>query len=256
MSDIFEKIIEIRERGIPAALCTVTAVKGSSPGKESFKMLVCQNGELIGTVGGGALENIVIEKAKEIIKSEKAHEFTFDLSEEGSHATGMLCSGIINVFIEPIVRHYAYIFGGGHVGLHLDKILTMVGFTTIIVDDREEFSNKIRFPQALECLAGEYTEVMPTISLKQPAYVVITTRGHSYDKDVLEWALQQETSYIGMIGSKSKIATTFSRLKEKGFSQEALNKVHSPIGLDIGAVSAEEIAVSIAAELIQAKRKP
>lgn len=255
MKDIFEEIIRVKREGIPAALATVTAVKGSSPGKEHFKMLVCLNGAIFGTVGGGALESEVIEKAKEIIKTEKAQEFTFNLVEKGPNASGMLCGGTVNIFIEPIVNHFAYIFGGGHIGLHLNKVLTMIGFTTVVIDDREEFSNKQRFPDAEETIAGDYNQIISQLELKKPSYIIITTRGHKFDEEILEWAVKQDSKYLGMIGSKAKVATVYDNLKGKGISEEQLKKVYSPIGLKIGAITAEEIAISIAAEIIQIKRE-
>lgn len=255
MKDIYEEIIRVKREGIPAALATVTSVKGSSPGKEHFKMLVCQDGNIVGTVGGGLLESQVIEKAKQITKTEKAEQFDFNLNNIGEGATGMLCGGSITVFIEPIVNHFAYIFGGGHIGLYLNQVLTMIGFSTIIIDDRTEFSNKERFPDAKETLAGDYDSIMNNLELKKPSYIIITTRGHDYDEEVLEWAVKQETKYVGMIGSKKKVATIYDNLKAKGITQEQLDKVYSPIGIKIGGVSAEEIAVSIAAELIQVKRE-
>jgi xanthine dehydrogenase accessory factor len=254
MQDLYEAIIQARKDGIPAALATVTAVEGSSPGKEHFKMLVKEDGSIIGTVGGGAVESEVIEKAKEIIKKERAEGFDFNLSEKGPNATGMLCSGKVTVFIEPIISHFAYVFGGGHVGLALVKILNLLEYNVIVIDDREEFSNKERFPDAQETLAGEYMQITEKLELKKPAYIIITTRGHKFDQEVLEWAIKQDAKYIGMIGSKSKVATTFSRLKEKGITEEQLSQVHSPIGLKIGAITAEEIAVAIAAEMIEIKR--
>lgn len=255
MTDIFEEILNAKLEGIPAALATVTAVKGSSPGKEQFKMLVRQDGEIFGSIGGGAVESEVIEKAREIMISEKAEEFDFNLVEKGPNASGMLCGGVVSIFIEPIVSYYAYIFGGGHIGLHLNKILTMIGFSTIIIDDREEFSNKERYPNALKTIAGNYTSTMENIKLKQPCYIIITTRGHSFDEEILNWAVKQDAKYIGMIGSRTKVTTIFNRLKEIGVAQEILDKVHSPIGLKIGALTAEEIAVSIAAEIISIKRQ-
>lgn len=255
MKDIFEEIVRIKKAGIPGALATVTAVKGSSPGKEHFKMLVTESGEIIGSVGGGALESEVIELCKKIMKTEKAQQFDFNLVEKGPNASGMLCGGNITVFIEPIVNHFVYIFGGGHIGLYLNQVLTMCGFSTIIIDDREEFSNSERFPDASETLSGDYQEIMKNLELKKPSYIVITSRGHKFDQEILEWAITQDAKYIGMIGSKTKVATTFNRIKERGVSQETIDKVYSPIGLKIGAVSAEEIAVSIAAELISVKRQ-
>jgi len=255
MKDIFEEIIKTRKEGIPAALATVTAVKGSSPGKENFKMLVRQNGEIIGTVGGGTLESKVIEKAKKIILTEKAEEFEFNLVEEGPDASGMLCGGKVSVFIEPIVGTFAYLFGGGHIGLYLNQVLKMIGFSTIIIDDREEFSNKERFPDASETYAGNYQEIMNKLDIKNPAYIIITTRGHSYDEEVLEWAVKQDVKYLGMIGSSRKVKTVYKNLREKGIEQEALNKVKAPMGLDIGAQTAEEIAVAIVAQIISIKRK-
>lgn len=255
MKDIFDEIVRVKNLGIPAALATVTAVKGSSPGKENFKMLICQDGYLFGTVGGGELENLVIEKAKEIIKTEKAEEFHFNLLEKGPAASGMLCGGNVSIFIEPITNHFAYIFGGGHVGLALCKILSMIGFNIIVIDDREEFANKERFPEAAETIAGDYIQIMETIDLKKPSYLIITTRGHSFDQDVLRWAATKDLKYLGMVGSKRKIAIIFDDLRSRGISEEIISKIHSPIGLSINAQTAEEIAVAIAAEMIQVKRQ-
>ena len=254
MADIYEEIVRVKKEGIPAALATVTAVRGSSPGKEHFKMLVCQDGSIFGSVGGGELESQVIEKAKRIMVTEKAEEFDFNLTETGENPSGMLCGGNVSIFIEPIVNHFAYIFGGGHIGLSLNKILNMVGFSTIIIDDREEFSNKERFPSAMETIAGDYEKVMSNLKLNKPSYIIVTTRGHSFDEEVLEWAIKQDAKYVGMIGSKRKVITIYEHLKSRGVSQEVLDKVYSPIGLKIGAQTAEEIAVCIAAEIIQVKR--
>lgn len=254
MRDIFEEIVRIKNEGIPSALATVTSVKGSSPGKEHFKMLVCQDGQIIGTVGGGAVESQVIEKAKEIIISQKPEEFEFNLVDNGPNASGMLCGGVVTIFIEPIVNDFVYIFGGGHIGLYLSKILDIVGFRYTIIDDRPEFSNKDRFPNADNTISIDYESINKNIILKNPAYIIITTRGHKFDQLVLEWAIDKNYKYLGMIGSRQKISIIYDSLKANGVSNSIIEKIHSPIGIDINAQTAQEIAIAIVAELIKVKR--
>jgi xanthine dehydrogenase accessory factor len=147
------------------------------------------------------------------------------------------------------------IFGGGHISFFLARIGKMVDFRVTIIDDRPEFANAERFPEADETIAEEIAAVTKRLDINSSSYIVIVTRGHQKDTQVLQWAATTPAGYIGMIGSKRKIHTVFSYLKTKGISQEQLDHVHTPIGLPIGAETPEEIAVSIMAEIIQVRHQ-
>ncbi len=159
------------------------------------------------------------------------------------------------VIVQPIKgTPELVIFGGGHVAVHLVRIASVAGFSTTVIDDREEFANPERFPGATRVFACEFSNAFTKIDIKPSSYIVIVTRGHVSDESVLESAIKTPAKYIGMIGSKRKVIATFDHLIQKGVDREKLRNVHAPIGLDIGAVSAEEIAVSIVAEMIRIRR--
>ena len=162
----------------------------------------------------------------------------------------------MDIYIEPIVpTPKVFLFGGGHISLFVSKMSHMVGFQVVVIDDRPQFANKERFPEAEEVIAEEFPFVFPKLQVTRSAYLVIVTRGHAYDQEVLEWALNKEVRYIGMIGSRKKIQTVYRNLKEKGFTPDQLQRVHAPIGLNIGALTPEEIAVSIVAQMIKIRRE-
>jgi xanthine dehydrogenase accessory factor len=149
---------------------------------------------------------------------------------------------------------HAYIFGGGHISKSLSKIATLAGFTSVVVDDRESFANRERFPEAGAVHAGEYEEIFPRLEIGENSYVIIVTRGHRDDMRVLRLAVATAARYIAMIGSRRKVLNVFRELEKEGISREALEKVHAPMGLDIGAISPEEIAISVTAEMIAVRR--
>jgi xanthine dehydrogenase accessory factor len=146
------------------------------------------------------------------------------------------------------------IFGGGHVSKYVSRSASMAGFNVTIVDDREKYANKLRFPEATRLIAADFPDAFNQLTIKPSTYIVIVTRGHQYDEEVLRLALGTPANYIGMIGSKRKVFTTFEHLAERGVSLESLRRVHAPIGIDIGALTAEEIGISIVAQLIYARR--
>ncbi|MBI4777265.1 MAG: XdhC family protein [Deltaproteobacteria bacterium] len=163
---------------------------------------------------------------------------------------------MVDCFIEPIISQpVVYLFGGGHISLHLARLIKMVGFKLVVMDDRREYANPDRFPEADGIWTRDYNGVLDESELGPDAYVVIVTRGHLYDKEVLAQALRKETAYVGMIGSRRKRSLIYRALEEEGFSPEQLSSVHAPIGLDIGAETPEEIAVSIVAELIAVRAR-
>jgi len=319
--------------------------KGSAPRTIGTQCIILENGEILGTIGGGALEFQVIEKAKAVFKAGKSITIHFQLTGEDVSETDMLCGGVVDVFLEPIFptdqvagdifgktralvtagnirgtlltlvadgiahnrqdRHaliikddsgvrvvgriaggdtidaekflevkspalkrfntegvsifvepihaadILYIFGAGHVSTCVSRLAERVGFGIVVIDDREEFANKKRFPEADEIMVLPPAEAFDWIAVTASSYIAIITRGHMHDHAVLREALRHEPAYIGMIGSRRKKEMIFQALMKEGIPAETLKKVHAPIGLGIGAETPEEIAVSIVAELIQ-----
>lgn len=253
MKNIYEEIVDLQSRGECAALATIISTSGSTPREAGSKMLVRQDGSIVGTVGGSVLEGRVQEVAKTVMREGKPKILDFDLT--GQAADGMICGGVAKVFIEPIVALATlYIFGGGHISFSLARIGKMVGFRVVVIDDRQEYANPERFPDADETIADDFPRVFSRLAVHNFSYIVIVTRGHAYDQTVLEWALNTDAHYIGMIGSRKKIRKLYDNLKAQGTSEESLAQVHAPIGLDIKAETPEEIAVSIIAEIIQVRR--
>jgi xanthine dehydrogenase accessory factor len=218
-------------------------------------MLVKPDGSILGTIGGGNLEAQVIEEAVEVIKQGKPKRLHMSLTAKEAEEAGMICGGDLEVFIEPILTPPTlYLFGGGHVSLPLAEMGKLLGFKIAVIDDRAEFASAERFPEAEIVLAEEFASSFPRLKIDKSSYIVIVTRGHQHDELVLEWAVGTQAKYIGMIGSQTKVKTIFSHLLAKGISKEQLDMVHSPIGLEIGAQTPEEIAVSILAEIIKVRR--
>ncbi len=255
MSDIFEEIVKLKKQGEPAALATIISSRGSTPRDVGSKMIIKTDGSTVESIGGGLMEAQVIQNALKVIKNGKAEIISLTLNADDAAKEGALCGGKLEVFIEPLIpAERVYVFGGGHISYYLAPMATAVNFQLTIVDDREEFANKERFPQADEIIVGEFEKTTKELAPNQHSYIVIVTRGHSSDELVLQWALSTKARYIGMIGSKSKIKTIFANLEAKGISSSQLKKVYSPIGLGIGAQTPAEIAVSIIAELIEVRR--
>ena len=255
MTDIYQEIVRIRAEGEEAALVTIVSTIGSTPREEGAKMLVRADGSILGTIGGGSVEARVIKEAVEVIRKGKSQHLRYSLKEGGE--LGMVCGGDVEVFIEPILSPPTlYIFGGGHISLPVAKIGKLLGFKIVVIDDRAEFANPQRFPEAELTLAEDFHKAFPELKIDKSSCIVIVTRNHRYDELVLEWALGTQAKYIGMVGSKTKNKAIFSHLLAQGIPQEQLDKVHAPIGLEIYAQTPEEIAVSILAEIIKVRRSP
>ena len=253
--DIFDELVALRRKGQKCALATIVQVNGSIPSYESAKLLVREDGSMAGTIGGGCVEAEVWTAAREVIETEQPKHLTFSLGQEAAYDNGLICGGQLNVFVEPIIpQPRAFIFGAGHISKSLSKVATLAGFATVIVDDREQFANRDRFPEADEVHAGEYEEVFPKLEVNHSSYLVIVTRGHRDDMRVLKWALTTSARYISMIGSKRKVLGVMKELEKEGVRREEFDRIYAPMGFEIGAISPEEIAVSVAAEMIAVRR--
>ncbi len=253
--DIYEQIVQLRRDGRRGAVATIVNVRGSIPSFRAAKMLVRDDGSIYGTIGGGCVEADVWQAAREVMESEKPRTLTFDLNQEPKYDTGLVCGGTLEVFIEPILPPaLLYIFGAGHVAVHLCQAAANAGFDVIVTDDRTSYATKDRFPAARETHALDFDEAMKTLDPRESSYIVIVTRGHRDDMRVLRWAVQTPARYVGMIGSKRKVIEIFKTLQQEGIPSHLFERVHAPVGLDIGAITPEEIAVAITAELIAVRR--
>jgi xanthine dehydrogenase accessory factor len=217
-------------------------------------MLVIGDGRTVGTIGGGCYENDAFWKAREAITNRRPQLVHYELSDDFAQETGLICGGQMDVYIEPIEPSpELYIVGGGHVGFHLAKLANEAGFRIHVVDDREKFANSERFPFAAEVVADDIPGWIARTPLPAHAYVVIVTRGHTNDLEALRALAPRELRYLGLIGSRAKVARIYDALLADKMPADLLRHVHAPIGLDIGAVTPQEIAVSILAELIAVK---
>ena len=255
--DIFDELVRLRRLGQKSALATIVQVNGSIPSFESAKMLVREDGTFVGTIGGGCVEAEVWNAAREVMDTEKPKHLTFSLGQDAAYDEGLICGGQLNVFVEAVIpQPRAFIFGAGHISKSLSKVAKLAGFETVIIDNREAFANRERFPESDEVFSDEYEEVFPKLSINSTSYIVIVTRGHRDDMRVLRWALDTQAKYIAMIGSKRKTISVVHELEREGIARAAFERIFAPMGLEIGAVTPEEIAVSVVAEMIAVRRAP
>jgi len=255
--DIFEEIVRLRRLGQKCALATIVQVRGSIPSFESAKLLVREDGSMIGTIGGGCVEAEVWNAARDVIATEKPRHMHFSLGQDAAYDNGLICGGQLDVFVEPVVpQPSTFIFGAGHISKSLSKVADMTGFRTVVIDDREMFANRDRFPEADEVFADEYENVFPRLPINETSYIVIVTRGHRDDMRVLKWAVSTNARYIAMIGSKRKVLGVVRELEKEGIEMGAPDRIFAPMGFDIGAITPEEIAVAVVAEMIAVRRNP
>jgi xanthine dehydrogenase accessory factor len=253
--DVFDELVRLRRSGQKCALATIVQVRGSIPSYESAKLLVREDGSMFGTVGGGCVEAEVWNAAREVIETEKPKHLSFNLGQDAAYENGLICGGQLDVFVEPVVpQPRAFIFGAGHISKSLSRIASLAGFATVIIDNRESFANRERFPEADEVFAEEYEEVFPKLSIHESSYLIIVTRGHRDDLRVLRLAAATPARYIAMIGSKRKVIGVIKELEKEGIPRSVFERMYAPMGLEVGAISPEEIAVSVAAEMIAVRR--
>ncbi len=255
MENVLAALTWALERGEMAALVTIVAAHGSTPQRVGAKMLVFADGRTVGTIGGGCYENDAFWKAREALKTRRARVVHYELSDDLAEESGLICGGQMDVFIEPIEpAPRLYIIGAGHVGYQLGQIASTVGFRLHVVDDRQKFANHDRFATADEVVVEDVAEWVRTAAIPESAFVVVLTRGHRQDFDVLRGLADKALRYVGLIGSRAKVARLTDALIADGVSTDWLRQLHAPIGFDIGAISPEEIAVAILAELIAVRR--
>lgn len=250
MTTIFEELAEIEKKNQAAALCMVVRSRGSTPRHTSSKMIVYPDGSIVGTVGGGEMERRVIEEAKAAIQEGVPRYLTYNMTDPSKGDPG-ICGGQLEVYVEPIIpKPTIFVIGAGHVGKAVAALAHWLGFRVVVWDDRAELCNPQNIPDADEYLVCPVREIPERIEINRWSYLVLPTRGANVDIEGLPVLLNTPAAYIGVIGSRRRWLTTRKALIEAGVNGEQLDRVVSPMGLEINAETPEEIAVSILAEII------
>ncbi|MBI5664223.1 MAG: XdhC family protein [Nitrospirae bacterium] len=250
--EIYEEIVRLKNEGRQCAIATIVQSIGSSPQREGAKMLVRDDGSIMGTLGGGCIEAEVKQASLMAMKNGTPQTFPFELTEKHG---GLVCGGKVLVYIEPVVSEpRLIILGAGHVGKTLSTVARFSGFHVTVTDDRDEYANRKNIPHAHDIIVRDFGNILEQIAVDGNTYIVIATRGHNHDLDALKSALGTEAGYIGLLGSRRKKALLFRTLRDEGFGDDAVNRVITPVGLPIGSVTPEEIAISIMAQIIQHRR--
>lgn len=323
MDRIFAKLLYMLEKKLDTVLVTIIADRGSAPRGAGSQMLVGEEGRILGTIGGGAVEGKADAMARQLLKEQRSCCHLFQLHAAAKENIGMVCGGDVQVqfqyipgnsaiwetlagkllemtsarqngwlalktdgsapsllagdgiavlgdpvpgqttsegwkpvqnmevFCLPLpIGERAIIFGGGHCAQALAPLLHTVGFRVTIFEEREEYGCRENFPTAEQIIVGDYTKISDRLQFTADDYVVIMTNGHSFDLEVQDQVLRGDFAYVGVIGSRKKTASVNQKLRERGISEEAISRVHTPIGTSIKAVTPEEIGISIAGELI------
>lgn len=255
MREVLAAALKAEAAGEPAALVTVVSTEGSTPQKAGAKMLVHQDGSLVGTIGGGCLEAEMTQRARRALEDGRVQLASYDLTAEEAGEDGLVCGGRMRILIEPVEgTPVLCLFGAGHVAQPLARIAKACGFQVEVVDDRIKFASKARFPEADLVLVESFAEAAPKLTLGRNTYAIVVTRGHKGDAEALESVLGRDLRFVGLLGSRAKVVHIFAALVERGVSREVLASVHAPLGLEIGAQTPDEIAVSILAEMIAVRR--
>jgi xanthine dehydrogenase accessory factor len=253
--EVYDAIRTLDETGEPAVLATIVKVVGSSPGELGAKMVIDANGRSWGTVGGGCIDGMVFTEARRVIEEDRPRTIVVDLTENEDPDHGLICGGRVEVFLEPLFSPTLYICGAGHIGAALARIMAPLDWKVVVLDDRARFASAERFPSAERIVAG-FDDTLGKLRARRGAFIAVVTRGHKFDQQCLEWALRQDDArYVGLVGSKVKITKILHRAREAGYPAEKIARIRAPIGLDVGSITVEEIAVAIAAEMIAVRRR-
>ena len=252
---VYEALLDAQKNGIPAVLATIIETSGSMPRHEGSKMLIYDDGTIVGTIGGGAMESRVIKAASDVLRSSSPRTETYQLNSLDDGDPG-ICGGSARIFIEPIeLQTVLLIIGGGHVGKATAELGKWLGFHVILNDDRPAFCNPEYVPNLNGYVVCKPSDLVDNVTITSRTYIVAVTRGLPVDVDLFPPLLATDAPYIGLIGSRRRWTLTMAALqKEHGLSQEQLSRIHAPIGLELEAETPKEIALSILAEIIMIRR--
>lgn len=254
MQNPYKWIAEAIEQGQRVALATLVHVAGATPRQVGTKMVVYADGRTAGTIGGGEMEARVIQEAVAAIQEGTSRLLHYALRDAEDGDPG-ICGGTADVFIDVAApQPMLLVVGAGHVAMPVAEIGHLCGFRVIVVDDRPDMVSAERFPHADERLAGQIVETLRAWTITPDTHVVIVTRGHACDEGALRAVIDSPAAYVGMIGSRRKVRATLDHLQADGIGESLLQRVRAPIGLDIGAQTPAEIAVSILAEIVMLRQ--
>lgn len=251
VAELHARIAELAREGVPFVVATIIDAKGSSPRGVGARMLVMRDGAIVETIGGGVLEKRVIADALTFLAAGVTRSERYELREQGDNALGALCGGEATVFFEVHApARTLLIVGAGHVGQKLCSFAKLLDFQVVVLDSRQDMVTPERFPDADQLICADPAQTADLFTLGETTHVVIVTHGHLHDKDALRSVIGSSAASIGMIGSANKVRTVYAQLREEGVPAERLDRVHSPIGLDIGAETPAELALCIMAEIV------
>jgi len=255
MKDVLEAALQATQTGQKAALVTVISTEGSTPQKAGAKMVVYADGRIVGTIGGGCVEAEMTWRARQAIDERRAQVASYELTADQAGEDGLICGGRMEIFIEPIEGTPTLcLFGAGHVAQPLARMAKAAGFRVEVADDRIKFANRERFPEADVVIVEEFATAASRMTLGPNTYAIVVTRGHKGDEEALAACLGKGLRFLGLLASRPKFVHIASALEERGVSAEELATIHAPLGLQLGAVTPEEIAVSVLAEMIAVRR--
>ena len=250
--NVLKAALSARKEGRPAALVTIIGIAGSAPRTSGSKMLVYEDGQIVGTVGGGTFEHKVIEAALQTIRSGTPVRYSANLSRD----LGMCCGGEMEAYIEPLETVVdLVIYGAGHVGAATARLADTAGFRVTLVDERPEFTEPEDHSPGVRVICGDPLRQLDSLPWGMSAFHLVVTHSHQVDQDLVEAILPREVGWIGMIGSRTKVTKFFLRFRAAGMDEALFSKLSAPVGLDIGAETPAEIAVSIVADLVRVKRR-
>lgn len=243
------KLEELRQKGIPVVAVTVTQCTGSTPRAPGAKMLVLSNGEFFGTIGGGHLEELALADAKKCLEEGASKSIRYPLGAK----TGQCCGGVVELFFEALnIGPRLYLFGAGHVGQAVCKTLTGTPFIVHVIDEREEWISSKELPADAIRHHCEWDDFVKDADWHDhKTYVAVMTHRHDTDQDIIEALVDRPTRYLGLIGSSSKWERFKQRLIARGMGMEKLERVQCPLGIDIGGKAPQEVAISLAAQLLK-----
>ncbi len=248
--DLFRLLQQAQEKGQDVALATVVRTQGSVPRHAGSKMIVWPDGRIAGTVGGGMLESMVIKAAQGVITSARPELVTYRMNDMAAGDVGV-CGGTVDVFIEPVLPPpTVLVIGCGHVGKEVAALAKWVGYRVIVSDDRADLCTPSHIPDMDGYYVTPAAELGKHVPITSQTYVAAMTRGQTVDLELLPVLFASPARYIGLIGSRRRWALTVEALRQAGFGDDQLARVHAPVGLDLNAETPREIAVSVVAEII------
>ena len=253
---IFEEVLAAQASGPPVVLVTVIQAPPDAATATGAKLLLRRDGSTRGSLGGGPLEEAALAGARDAFRRRSVESLLY--AADGSRLSRREAESAGGGYQVMFERHEPpatlVIAGGGHIGKALATIAGLCGFSVVVVDDRPDYANEERFPEADRVLCGDFAEVLRGLPIDANTYIVTVTRGHKHDEESLRQVVESAAAYVGMIGSKRRAAAVLQHLIDGGLDTEAVRRVHTPIGLDIGAETPEEIAVAIMAEVVKVRR--